>query len=227
MRRWLLGARAAVGWPCCAAPARRYSGRPRPQRCASTRPPQRIVSLLPSLTEFVCALGACERLVGVDDFSNCPAVGARSCRTWAAWRTRAIESIVGAAARPGAGADLLARAGAAAGAGPAGAGAGAAHLRRRAARAARCSGPLLAARDAGAVWREIEQDLRAAARAVPPALRGTPRVLRGQRRALCGQRGLVHRRAAGRAGRCATSCRARWALSQAQPRVRACAPTPT
>lgn len=37
------------------------------------RPPQRIVSLLPSLTETVCALDACGRLVGVDDFSNWPA----------------------------------------------------------------------------------------------------------------------------------------------------------
>lgn len=37
------------------------------------RPPQRIVSLLPSLTETVCALGACERLVGVDTWSNWPA----------------------------------------------------------------------------------------------------------------------------------------------------------
>lgn len=35
--------------------------------------PQRIVSLLPSLTETVCALGACSRLVAVDDFSNWPA----------------------------------------------------------------------------------------------------------------------------------------------------------
>jgi iron complex transport system substrate-binding protein len=38
-----------------------------------TRPPQRIVSLLPSLTETVCALGACQRLVGVDRYSNWPA----------------------------------------------------------------------------------------------------------------------------------------------------------
>lgn len=37
------------------------------------RPPQRIVTMLPSLTETVCELGACERLVGVDDFSNWPA----------------------------------------------------------------------------------------------------------------------------------------------------------
>ena len=35
--------------------------------------PQRIVSLLPSLTEMVCELGACDRLVGVDNFSNWPA----------------------------------------------------------------------------------------------------------------------------------------------------------
>lgn len=35
--------------------------------------PQRIVSLLPSLTETVCALGACQRLVGVDTYSNFPA----------------------------------------------------------------------------------------------------------------------------------------------------------
>ena len=37
------------------------------------RPAQRIVSLLPSLTETVCELGACNRLVGTDRFSNWPA----------------------------------------------------------------------------------------------------------------------------------------------------------
>jgi iron complex transport system substrate-binding protein len=37
------------------------------------RPAQRIVSLLPSITESVCALGACERLIGTDQFSNSPA----------------------------------------------------------------------------------------------------------------------------------------------------------
>ncbi|MBT9500527.1 MAG: ABC transporter substrate-binding protein [Burkholderiaceae bacterium] len=36
-------------------------------------PPQRIVSLLPSLTESVCELGACARLIGVDRYSNHPA----------------------------------------------------------------------------------------------------------------------------------------------------------
>ena len=36
-------------------------------------PPKRVVSLLPSLTESVCELGACGRLVGVDRYSNWPA----------------------------------------------------------------------------------------------------------------------------------------------------------
>jgi iron complex transport system substrate-binding protein len=36
-------------------------------------PPSRIVSLLPSLTETVCALGACAKLVGTDRHSNAPA----------------------------------------------------------------------------------------------------------------------------------------------------------
>ena len=36
-------------------------------------PPQRIVSLLPAITEMVCELGACDRLVGVDRHSNHPA----------------------------------------------------------------------------------------------------------------------------------------------------------
>lgn len=36
------------------------------------RPPQRVVSMLPSLTETVCELDACERLAGVDNYSNWP-----------------------------------------------------------------------------------------------------------------------------------------------------------
>jgi len=35
-------------------------------------PAQRVVSMLPSLTESVCALGKCSTLVGVDRFSNWP-----------------------------------------------------------------------------------------------------------------------------------------------------------
>ncbi len=36
------------------------------------RAPQRIVSLLPSLTETICALGACSRLVATDRYSDWP-----------------------------------------------------------------------------------------------------------------------------------------------------------
>ena len=45
----------------------------RGQRVDFAQPPQRIVSLLPSLTEMVCDLGQCQRLVGVDRYSNFPA----------------------------------------------------------------------------------------------------------------------------------------------------------
>ena len=37
------------------------------------QPPQRVVSLLPSLAETVCELGQCARLVGVDRYSDYPA----------------------------------------------------------------------------------------------------------------------------------------------------------
>jgi iron complex transport system substrate-binding protein len=36
------------------------------------QPPQRIISLMPALTETICALGQCARLVGVDRDSNFP-----------------------------------------------------------------------------------------------------------------------------------------------------------
>jgi len=44
----------------------------RQQKVEIPQAPQRIVSLLPSLTETVCTLGACQRLVGVDRYSNWP-----------------------------------------------------------------------------------------------------------------------------------------------------------
>lgn len=44
----------------------------RGKQISFAKPPKRIVSLLPSLTETVCALGACDRLVGTDRFSNWP-----------------------------------------------------------------------------------------------------------------------------------------------------------
>jgi iron complex transport system substrate-binding protein len=42
------------------------------QKMEIVQAPQRIVSLLPSLTETVCALGACKQLVGLDRYSNWP-----------------------------------------------------------------------------------------------------------------------------------------------------------
>ena len=44
----------------------------RGQTVSFARTPQRIVSVLPSLTEMVCELGQCQRLVGVDRYSNYP-----------------------------------------------------------------------------------------------------------------------------------------------------------
>jgi iron complex transport system substrate-binding protein len=58
LRRWA----RHCGWVCAWAVA----------ATAQAQAPQRVVSLLPSLTETVCALGACERLVGVDRYSNWP-----------------------------------------------------------------------------------------------------------------------------------------------------------
>ena len=37
------------------------------------QPPQRIITLLPSLAETVCELGACNRLVGTDNYADWPA----------------------------------------------------------------------------------------------------------------------------------------------------------
>lgn len=69
MRRAVLRACAALlpllaAWPVVQAQA---------LAPASSAPPRRIVSLMPSLTETVCALGECERLVGVDRYSSWPA----------------------------------------------------------------------------------------------------------------------------------------------------------
>ena len=57
-----------VGAALLAVQTAALSAGPLPQ----SSPPQRIVSLLPALTEAVCVLGACQRLVGVDRYSNWP-----------------------------------------------------------------------------------------------------------------------------------------------------------
>ncbi len=61
----------ATAAPAVAAPTVLRDDRGRDITLAA--PPQRIVSLLPSLTETVCELGACARLVGTDRYSYWPA----------------------------------------------------------------------------------------------------------------------------------------------------------
>lgn len=57
----------------CAALAQAVTVRDdRQQDVVIARPPERIVSLLPSLTETVCALGQCHKLVALDRYSNWP-----------------------------------------------------------------------------------------------------------------------------------------------------------
>lgn len=53
-------------------PAQTVVSDDRGQSFSFSTPPQRIVSLLPAITEMVCELGACERLVGVDRHANHP-----------------------------------------------------------------------------------------------------------------------------------------------------------
>jgi iron complex transport system substrate-binding protein len=68
---WLVAALACIAAP--AAPAAPLTLRDdRGEVVTLARPPARIVSLVPSLTESLCALGACARLVGTDRYSNAP-----------------------------------------------------------------------------------------------------------------------------------------------------------
>lgn len=72
MRRalWVLAAATLLG----AGPTLAYGVRDMQGRTIEfAQTPQRIVSLLPSVTESLCALGGCARLVGVDKYSNHPA----------------------------------------------------------------------------------------------------------------------------------------------------------
>lgn len=80
LRRLLLAALWAPAALACAQPA-------------PAAPPQRVVSLLPSLTETVCVLGACDRLVGVDQHSNWPA-GVKALPKLGGLNDTSIEGIV-------------------------------------------------------------------------------------------------------------------------------------
>jgi len=70
LRRLLLVAVACVGVAYAAWPVTVVDDLGRDVTLSA--PPQRIVSLVPSHTETVCALGACDRLVGRDTWSDFP-----------------------------------------------------------------------------------------------------------------------------------------------------------
>jgi iron complex transport system substrate-binding protein len=70
MKRWWC---AVLAMLCLHAAAQVSVTDDRGRTLRLAKPAQRVVTLLPSLAETVCALDACDRLVGVDDFSNWPA----------------------------------------------------------------------------------------------------------------------------------------------------------
>jgi iron complex transport system substrate-binding protein len=143
----------------------------RGRRVEIPRPPQRIVSLMPSLTETVCALGACGRLVGVDDFSNWPP-SVNALPHVGGLEDARVESIV--ALRPDLvlaptssrvlprlqtlGLPVLALE---------------PRMLRDVRRVLQVLGPVLEAADPDAVWQAINREVQVAAQKMPPALRGT------------------------------------------------------
>ena len=134
-------------------------------------PPQRIVSLLPSLTETVCALGECQRLVGVDRFSNWPASIAALPRVGGALDP-SVESIV--ALRP----DLVLMSTASRVAERLqGLGVPVVALETKThadvQRVLATVGQLLGVSDAQRVWRHIDAAVAAAAQSLPAGVRGT------------------------------------------------------
>lgn len=73
MKKWIaVGATAMAMAVCCLSAHALAVVDERGVSVDLPTPSQRIVTLLPSLTESVCALGACERLVGTDRYSNWP-----------------------------------------------------------------------------------------------------------------------------------------------------------
>jgi len=135
------------------------------------RPPLRVVSLLPSLTEVVCELGACERLVGVDTYSNWPPQ-VRALPHVGGLEDASIETIV--SLQP----DLvLAATSSRALARLEGLGLKVAALEPRTLadlrRVSASIAQLLSHGDAQAMWQRIDAGVEAAARDLPTSMRGT------------------------------------------------------
>ncbi len=134
------------------------------------RAPQRIVSLLPSLTETVCELGGCARLIGVDRYSDFPA-SVRALPQVGGGLDPSVEAIV--ALRP----DLVLAATSArvndrlealglkvVALEP--------HTAADVRRVLDTVGVLLGVPDAQRVWRAIDAGVAAAAQSLPPSARG-------------------------------------------------------
>ncbi|WP_291021812.1 ABC transporter substrate-binding protein [Hydrogenophaga sp.] len=134
------------------------------------RSPQRIVSLLPSLTETVCELGQCHRLVGVDRYSNFPA-SVRALPQTGGGVDPNIEAIV--ALRP----DVVLAATSSRGVQRLESfGLKVLALEPRTSRDAQrvmgVLGQVLEVPDAQRIWRAIDAGVSAAAQSLPPAARG-------------------------------------------------------
>ncbi len=133
--------------------------------------PQRVVSILPSLTETVCALGQCHRLVGVDRYSNWPA-SVRALPQVGGGLDPQIEAIV--ALRPDV---VLLSASSRAASRLESLGLRAVVLEPKnhadVRRVLDTVGRVLGVADAQRVWREIDGAVAAAALAVPASARGT------------------------------------------------------
>lgn len=134
------------------------------------RPPQRIVSLLPSLTETICALDQCHRVVGVDRYSNWPEAIRRLPQVGGGLDPD-IEAIV--ALRPDV---VLMATSSRASARLESLGVAVVALEPKThadvQRVMGKIGQLLAVPDAQRVWRHIDAAVEAAAQSVPPAARG-------------------------------------------------------
>ncbi len=168
-RWWLLSLIVAMAWPGASAGAMDLVD-DRGVRVVLHRPAQRIVSLLPSLTEMVCDLGQCQRLVGVDRYSNYPAQ-VRGLPKVGGGLDPNMELIVGL--RP----DLVLLATSSPAAGrleSLGLKVVAFEPKQYAdvQRVLQHIGILLAVPDAPALWRKIEDAVAATARSLPPGVAG-------------------------------------------------------
>jgi iron complex transport system substrate-binding protein len=140
-------------------------------RTSMAQAPQRIVSLLPSLTESVCELGYCQRLVGVDRYSDFPA-SVQSLPQLGGGLDPNIEAIV--ALKPDV---VLMAASSRAGERLRALGLNVVALEPKThgdvQRVLLKLGQLLESPDADKIWRAIDAGVAAAAQSIPPSARGT------------------------------------------------------